>query len=76
MTIIEMTQQHIRDNLRTQMHKVAAILAHVDGNPLPAGETEITLKTAAYLLGTRIYRHKREKQAMLEGIINVARLEK
>lgn len=63
-----------RNNLRTGMHKVAAVMARNEGLALPPGENEITLKTAAYLLGVQIFRHRREKQAMLEGVLNIAKL--
>jgi hypothetical protein len=56
------------------MHKVAAVMAKNEGLHLPPGEDEITIKTATYLLGVQIFRHRREKQAMLDGIMNVIRL--
>ena len=74
MSIVKLVPAPARANLRNQMHKVAAVMARQQGLALPPGENEITLKTAAYLLGVQIFRHRREKQAMLEGIMNIARL--
>lgn len=74
MSLVKLVPAPARTNLRTQMHKVAAVMARNEGLHLPPGENEITLKTAAYLLGVQIFRHRREKQAMLDGIMNIARL--
>ena len=63
-----------QDNLRTNLHKVAAALEQQKGHALPDGATEITLKTAAYLIGMKAFKIRREKQAMLDGIMNLARL--
>lgn len=63
-----------QDNLRTGLHKVAAAMEIQDGNALPDGAQEITLKTAAYLIGMKAFRIRREKQAMLDGIMNLAQL--
>lgn len=72
--MLHLLSDRARTNLRTQMHKVAAHMAANEGLHLPPGDNEITLKTAAYLLGVQIFRHRREKQAMLEGIVSIARL--
>lgn len=74
MSVMNLVPVHVRSNLRNRMHKVAAVMARNQGLPLPPGEEEITIKTAAYLLGVQIFRHRREKQAMLDGIMNIARL--
>jgi hypothetical protein len=74
MALTDLVPAPARLNLRTRMHKVAAVMARNEGLQLPPGEDEITLKTAAYLLGVQIFRHRREKQAMLDGIMNIARL--
>ena len=74
MSLVTLVSAPARANLRTQMHKVAAVMARNEGLVLPPGENEITLKTAAYLLGVQIFKHRREKQAMLDGIMNIARL--
>jgi hypothetical protein len=58
-------------NLRTGLHKVAAAMEPL---PLPDGAQEITLKTAAYLIGVKAFKLRKEKQAMLDGIMNIARL--
>jgi hypothetical protein len=58
-------------NLRTGLHKVAAAMEPL---PLPDGAQEITLKTAAYLIGVKAFKLRKEKQAMLDGIMNLARL--
>jgi hypothetical protein len=74
MSITNLVSEPVRSNLQTRMHKVAAVLARHQGLPLPPGEEEITLKTAAYLLGVQAFRHRREKQAMLDGVMNIVRL--
>jgi hypothetical protein len=56
-------------NLRQGMHKVAARMAYKRGLALPGGADEITLKTAAYLIGLEAFKLRREKQAMLEGAL-------
>lgn len=61
-------------NLRQGLHKVAAAMELQEGNTLPDGAQEITLKTAAYLIGMKAFRLRREKQAMLDGIMNLAQL--
>ena len=60
--------------LRTQMHKVAAIVAQQDGL-LPSGVDELDLKTAAYLIGYQAFKHKLEKKAMFEGILSISELQ-
>jgi hypothetical protein len=49
-------------------------MAKKQGFALPDNSDEITLKTAAYLIGLQAFKLRREKQAMLEGIMNIARL--
>lgn len=61
-------------NLRRNMHKVAAHMAQQQGLALPDGAQEITLKTAAYLIGMQAFKLRREKQAMLDGIMNLAQM--
>lgn len=74
MALTNLVPAPVRANLKMRMHKVAAVMARNQGLRLPPGEEEITIKTAAYLLGVQIFRHRREKQAMLDGIMNIARL--
>lgn len=61
-------------NLRNGLHKVAAAMELQAGNTLPDGAQEITLKTAAYLIGMKAFKLRQEKQAMLDGIMNLAHL--
>lgn len=72
MFIIQAMSEHTRDNLRGQLHKVAAVMAKNDGTPL--ARDEVTLKEASYLLGVQFFKNYLEKQAMFDGILNVMRL--
>jgi len=74
MILTQMLSKTAQANLRTGMHKVAARMALQRGIALPDGAQEITLKTAAYLIGMQAFKLRREKQAMLDGIMNLARL--
>ncbi len=74
MRLTQMLSKTAQDNLRGNMHKVAARMAQQQGLALPDGSQELTLKTAAYLIGLRAFKLRREKQAMLDGIMNIARL--
>lgn len=66
-----------RRTLATQMHKVAAHVAQQDAAlRLPENAQELTLKTAAYLIGVQAYRARREKQAMLDGAMNILKLQR
>ena len=58
--------------LRTNMRKVAAVMAKADGVPLSTDE--VTLKEAGYIMGFRFWKHYLEKRAMLDGIVNTMRL--
>ena len=69
--LFKLLTKEAQANLRTGLHKVAAAM---EPHPLPDGAQEITLKTAAYLIGMKAFRIRREKQAMLDGIMNLARL--
>ena len=71
MILTQLLTKTAQTNLRTQLHKVAAAMEPL---PLPDGAQEITLKTAAYLIGVKAFKLRKEKQAMLDGIMNVARL--
>ena len=72
--LIRLLTKTARQNLRTNLHKVAAAMEKQAGHTLPNGSDEITLKTAAYLIGMKAFKIRREKQAMLDGIMNLARL--
>ena len=72
MFIIDALPEQTRDNLRGQLHKVAAVMAKNDGIPL--ANSEVTIKEAAYLVGTQFFKNYLEKQAMIDGILNVMRL--
>lgn len=61
-----------RQNLRGRLHKVAARMVQARGIPIE-GE-EVTLKTAAYLMGRAYHLHRMEKRAMLDGILNLRQL--
>lgn len=72
MSIMNRMSDTARQNLRGQLHKVAAVMARQDGTPI--ARDEVTIKEAAYLIGTRFWKNYLEKRAMLEGILNVMRL--
>lgn len=65
---------HIKQALRGQMHKVAALMTQREGIALPPDAQEITLKTAVYALGVKIAKQRFEKRAILDGIMSVDRL--
>ena len=72
MNIIRALSDKSRQNLRYNMHKVAAIMNAQEG--FPVARDEITIKEAAYIVGARYYKHYLEKKAMLDGILNVMKL--
>ena len=74
MMLFDLLTKTAQVNLRTGLHKVAAVMEQQQGHTLPDGAQEITLKTAAYLIGMKAFRIRREKQAMLDGIMNLSRL--
>lgn len=72
MNIIRAMSQHARQNLRGNLHKVAAAMATHDGTPIM--RDEVTMKEAAYLVGVRFWKNYLEKRAMFDGIMNIAHL--
>jgi hypothetical protein len=72
MSILQRMSDTARTNLRTRMHKVAAVMAAQDGTPL--ANDEVTIKEAAYLLGRRFWLHRLEKRAMFDGILSLRQL--
>jgi hypothetical protein len=72
MHIIEAMSEQARANLRGNLHKVAAVMARQEGHQLPSDT--ITIKEAAYLVGTGFWRRWLEKRAMLDGLISLRRL--
>lgn len=72
MSIMNLMSDTARQNLRGQLHKVAAVMARQGGTPI--ARDEVTIKEAAYLIGARFWRNYLEKRAMFEGILNVMRL--
>jgi hypothetical protein len=67
MMIIHALSPEVREQLRGNMHKVAAIMANE-----PRGE--LTIKEAVYRLGTRIFQSYLEKKAIFEGLVSLAQL--
>lgn len=72
MSILQAMSNTARTNLRTRMHKVAAVMAAQDGTPL--ANDEVTIKEAAYLIGRRFWLNRLEKRAMLDGIMSLRQL--
>jgi len=72
MNILQRMNETARTNLRTRMHKVAALMATQDGTPL--ANDEVTVKEAAYLVGRRFWLHRLEKRAMLDGMLSLRQL--
>lgn len=72
MKFIKSLDSETRKTLRTQMHKVAAVIAKKDGIPL--NDQEITLKTAAYAFGYSFWKNNLEKKTMLDGILSLDKL--
>lgn len=72
MSVLNLLSNTARDNLRGQLHKVAAVMARQDGTPI--ARDEVTIKEAAYLVGVRFWKNYLEKRAMFDGILNVMRL--
>lgn len=70
--VIQLMSETARSNLRGQLHKVAAVMARLDGTPI--ARDEVTIKEAAYLIGVRFFKTYLEKRAMFDGILNVMRL--
>lgn len=70
--IIQTLPENTRNNLRNQMHKVAACLTKQEGFSL--ARDEITIKEASFLLGQRFWKHYLEKRAMFDGITHVMRI--
>ncbi|MAG64365.1 MAG: hypothetical protein CMK74_00595 [Pseudomonadales bacterium] len=62
----------VRQNLRFNLHKVAAHIANQGRFPLSSDE--VTLKEAAYLIGTHAHYSWLTKRAALDGIVNAVRL--
>jgi len=72
MHIINALSKTARDNLRNNMHHVAVKMAAQDGFQLAVDE--VTIKEAAYLIGTRVWKTRLEKRAMLDGLLSLRRL--
>lgn len=70
--VTHLLSAHARDVLSTQMHKVAAVMAHRQG--LPLTRDEITIKEAAQLVGFQFFKNYLEKRAMFDGILHVMKL--
>ncbi|MGD9209176.1 MAG: hypothetical protein PVI90_00295 [Desulfobacteraceae bacterium] len=72
MHIINAISERARNNLRGQLHKVAAIMTKNEG--VPISRDEITIKEASYLMGYHFWKNYLEKRAMLDGICHIMRL--
>jgi len=72
MFLITKASPHTRQVLSGALHKVAAVMAN--RGPFPINRNEVTLKEAAYLIGTQAHYNWLTKRATLEGIINTVRL--
>jgi hypothetical protein len=68
MKIIQAMQENARQNLKGNLHKVAAVMARKDG--LPIARDEVTIKEAAYLVGVGFFKNLLEKKAMFSGILS------
>lgn len=73
-SILNVIPDTTRQQLRSNMHKVAAVMANQ--GPFPVGREEITIKEAAYLVSAHFWKNYLEKRAMLDGIMNLASLTK
>lgn len=68
-TVLNALPETTRQQLRSNMHKVAAVMANQ--SEFPIGRDEITIKEAAYLIGANFWKHYLEKRAMLDGIMTL-----
>ena len=74
MNIIRNMSEHARNNLRNNLHKVAAVKAQREGVNL--ARDRITIKEAVYLVGVDFWRNWLEKRAMFEGLTSLHQLER
>jgi hypothetical protein len=72
MYILHALPEQARQNLRCNMHKVAAVLIRKAG--IPIQRDEVTIKEAAFAIGFQFYKNYLEKRAMLDGIMSIAQL--
>jgi len=72
MNIIQKMSEHARSNLRGNLHKVAAAMAKNDG--VNFTRDEVTIKEAAYLIGTGFWKNYLTKRALFDGLMHLQRL--
>jgi len=72
MNIIRNMSEQARTNLRSNLHKVATVMARQEGHAL--ANDALTIKDAAYLVGVNFWRNWLEKRAMLDGALSLRRL--